>query len=243
VLEQLGIREAFVLGTSQGGFIGVRMALLDPGAVKGVIALGTSMDYESAGSRDLGCWDGIAFGTPSIEGFAGPARGQPACDPPGLAASAPCTACPAHSAAVSARQRMPGVAGIPGLMGPACGPSARRRPVRAVYCPLRYKHRSGRKYTSDLPEIPGPLKTTGPRAHPASWPTSPAHGSASASAGKSRIGPFKTPTGARHLPIQVRCNYIRQSTLKQPAPTCGRPPRPWPGGPGPTRAPPARNAA
>ena len=70
VLDGLGIKEAFVLGTSQGAFIGVRMALIAPDVVKGVVALGTSMDYESARSRDLGCWDGAAFATPSIEGFA-----------------------------------------------------------------------------------------------------------------------------------------------------------------------------
>ncbi|MEU7812058.1 alpha/beta hydrolase [Pseudonocardia sp. NPDC049154] len=71
VLEQLGIRDAFVLGTSQGGWVAVRMALLAPDVVRGVVPLGTSMDYESARSRDLGCWDGIAFCTPSVDGLAG----------------------------------------------------------------------------------------------------------------------------------------------------------------------------
>ena len=45
VLDALGIPEAFVLGTS--------------------------MDYESQRSRDLGCWDGIAFCTPAIDALAG----------------------------------------------------------------------------------------------------------------------------------------------------------------------------
>jgi pimeloyl-ACP methyl ester carboxylesterase len=63
VLEALGISEAFVLGTSQGGWVATRMAMLAPGTVKGIIPLGTSMDYESQRSRDMGCWDGIDFCT------------------------------------------------------------------------------------------------------------------------------------------------------------------------------------
>jgi pimeloyl-ACP methyl ester carboxylesterase len=70
VLEALGISEAFVLGTSQGGWVAARMAMLAPDAVKGIIPLGTSMDYESQRSRDLGCWDGIDFCTPSIDALA-----------------------------------------------------------------------------------------------------------------------------------------------------------------------------
>lgn len=70
VLEALGIPEAFVLGTSQGGWVAARMAMLAPHAVKGIIPLGTSMDYESQRSRDLGCWDGIEFCTPSIDALA-----------------------------------------------------------------------------------------------------------------------------------------------------------------------------
>ena len=71
VLEALGITEAFVLGTSQGGWVAARMAMLAPHAVQGIIPLGTSMDYESQRSRDLGCWDGIEFCTPSIHALAG----------------------------------------------------------------------------------------------------------------------------------------------------------------------------
>ena len=70
VLDALGISEAFVLGTSQGGWVAARMAMLAPDAVKGIIPLGTSMDYESQRSRDLGCWDGIDFCTPSIDALA-----------------------------------------------------------------------------------------------------------------------------------------------------------------------------
>lgn len=72
VLDALGISEAFVLGTSQGGWIAARMAMLAPGTVKGIIPLGTSMDFESQRSRDLGCWDGIAFCTPAIDALAEP---------------------------------------------------------------------------------------------------------------------------------------------------------------------------
>jgi pimeloyl-ACP methyl ester carboxylesterase len=70
VLDALGIPEAFVLGTSQGGWVAARMAMLDPRTVRGIIPLGTSMDSESQRSRDLGCWDGIAFCTPAIDALA-----------------------------------------------------------------------------------------------------------------------------------------------------------------------------
>jgi pimeloyl-ACP methyl ester carboxylesterase len=70
VLDALGISEAFVLGTSQGGWVAARMAMLAPRTVKGIIPLGTSMDFESQRSRDLGCWDGISFCTPAIDALA-----------------------------------------------------------------------------------------------------------------------------------------------------------------------------
>jgi len=72
VLDALGIREAFVLGTSQGGWIAARMAMLAPDRIKGIVPLGTSMDFESARSRELGCWDGIEFCTPSVDALAEP---------------------------------------------------------------------------------------------------------------------------------------------------------------------------
>ena len=72
VLDALGIPEAFVLGTSQGGWVAARMAMLAPAVVKGIVPLGTSMDSESQRSRDLGCWDGIGFCTPSIDALAEP---------------------------------------------------------------------------------------------------------------------------------------------------------------------------
>lgn len=62
VLEALGIagegKKVFVLGTSQGGWITVRMALVAPHLITGIIPLGTSMDYESERTRSLGCWNG-----------------------------------------------------------------------------------------------------------------------------------------------------------------------------------------
>lgn len=72
VLRALDIPQAFVLGTSQGGWIAVRAALLAPGVVRGIIPLGTSMDFESPRSRELGCWDGVAFCTPAIDALAAP---------------------------------------------------------------------------------------------------------------------------------------------------------------------------
>ncbi|KAI6853583.1 alpha/beta-hydrolase [Hortaea werneckii] len=60
VLDALGVHEVFALGTSQGGWIATRMALIAPQRVKGIIALGSSMDSESPKSRELGCWDGPA---------------------------------------------------------------------------------------------------------------------------------------------------------------------------------------
>ncbi|MDV6275590.1 alpha/beta hydrolase [Rhodococcus erythropolis] len=71
-LAALDIPNAFVLGTSQGGWIATRMGLLAPEVVKGLIPLGTSLDVESERSRDLGCWDGPGFCTPYIEAFGEP---------------------------------------------------------------------------------------------------------------------------------------------------------------------------
>ncbi|GAA1387787.1 alpha/beta hydrolase [Pseudonocardia kongjuensis] len=72
VLDALGIPDAFVLGTSQGGWIAARMALLAPDRIRGIVPLGTSMDFESPRSRELGCWDGIEFCTPSVDALAEP---------------------------------------------------------------------------------------------------------------------------------------------------------------------------
>ncbi|KAE8353681.1 Alpha/Beta hydrolase protein [Aspergillus coremiiformis] len=60
VMDHFGIQKAFVLGTSQGGWIAVRMALLAPDRILGLMPMGASMDYESADSRSKGCWDPAA---------------------------------------------------------------------------------------------------------------------------------------------------------------------------------------
>ncbi|MEO9779702.1 MAG: alpha/beta hydrolase [Sedimentitalea sp.] len=69
-MDKLGIDKAFVLGTSQGGWVAARMALLAPDRILGIIPLGTSMDYESAQSQELGCWDGAAFNSPLVDALA-----------------------------------------------------------------------------------------------------------------------------------------------------------------------------
>lgn len=66
VLEALGIKKAYVLGTSQGGWITARMALLAPDIIQGIVILGSSMDAESERTRSLGCWDGAAACTGPI---------------------------------------------------------------------------------------------------------------------------------------------------------------------------------
>ncbi len=48
LLDQLGITRCAVVGTSQGGFIGLRMALLAPDRVAGLALLGTSAAAEDA---------------------------------------------------------------------------------------------------------------------------------------------------------------------------------------------------
>jgi len=57
VMEALGIEKAFALGTSQGGWVVTRMALLAPERILGILPLGTSMSHESSHSRFLGCWN------------------------------------------------------------------------------------------------------------------------------------------------------------------------------------------
>ncbi|CRG88294.1 hypothetical protein PISL3812_05323 [Talaromyces islandicus] len=67
VMDKLGIKNAFALGTSQGGWIVVRMALLMPEKILGLLPLGTSMDYESAESRTLGAWEPASIIAPFVE--------------------------------------------------------------------------------------------------------------------------------------------------------------------------------
>lgn len=69
-LQALGLKgRTFVLGTSQGGWIATRMALIAPERIAGIILLGTSMDSESDRSRNLGCWNAQELLTPMIKNF------------------------------------------------------------------------------------------------------------------------------------------------------------------------------
>lgn len=52
---------------SQGGWIVTRMALLKPEVIKGLIILGSSMDYESKESVERGCWNIHQSFNPVIE--------------------------------------------------------------------------------------------------------------------------------------------------------------------------------
>lgn len=69
VMDALSIQTAFCLGTSQGGWIVVRMALLAPERIRGLLPLGTSMDCESAESREQGGWDPQTQLKPFLEGW------------------------------------------------------------------------------------------------------------------------------------------------------------------------------
>lgn len=72
-MDALGVGAAYALGTSQGAWVAARMALLAPGRIRGLVLLGTSMDYESADSRSKGCWDPAAMLTPFLEKWSSPA--------------------------------------------------------------------------------------------------------------------------------------------------------------------------
>ncbi|ROW15597.1 hypothetical protein VPNG_02183 [Cytospora leucostoma] len=67
VMDKLGVEKAFAMGTSQGGFIVTRMALLAPERIQGIIPIGTSMDYESQDSRQKGSWDAHEVCRPYFE--------------------------------------------------------------------------------------------------------------------------------------------------------------------------------
>ncbi len=72
VMEALELPSAWVLGTSQGGWVAARMAMLAPERIRGIIPLGTSMDFESADSQALGCWNAREFLSGSIAALSGP---------------------------------------------------------------------------------------------------------------------------------------------------------------------------
>ncbi|KAJ2905227.1 putative alpha/beta hydrolase [Zalerion maritima] len=71
-MTALKIEKAFALGTSQGGWMVVRMALLAPERILGLLPLGTSMDYESADSRSKGCWDPKPLLSPFLQSWTSP---------------------------------------------------------------------------------------------------------------------------------------------------------------------------
>jgi pimeloyl-ACP methyl ester carboxylesterase len=72
VMDALKVNKAFILGTSQGGFVCARMALLSPERVQGIILLGTCMDREGPEAVARGCWDGYAMGVQLIEAWSVP---------------------------------------------------------------------------------------------------------------------------------------------------------------------------
>ncbi|KAJ3715741.1 Alpha/Beta hydrolase protein [Lentinula raphanica] len=67
VMDNLGIENAFAFGASQGGWIVVRIALLAPERILGLMVTGTSMDSESEESRKKGAWDSRHLLCPLIE--------------------------------------------------------------------------------------------------------------------------------------------------------------------------------
>ena len=60
-----------VIGGGDGTLNAAAPGLLAASPPLGIIPLGTSMDFESQRSRDLGCWDGVSFCTPAIDALAG----------------------------------------------------------------------------------------------------------------------------------------------------------------------------
>jgi microsomal epoxide hydrolase len=70
VMTVLKVERAFILGTSQGGWMVVRMALLAPERVLGLLPLGTSMDAETPETREKGCWDPVPLLRPFAESWA-----------------------------------------------------------------------------------------------------------------------------------------------------------------------------
>ncbi|KAF2741998.1 alpha/beta-hydrolase [Sporormia fimetaria CBS 119925] len=70
VMRKLGVVKAFAMGTSQGGWIVVRMALLAPDRILGLLPLGTSMDAETKESQEKGCWDPVPLLKPFVDSWA-----------------------------------------------------------------------------------------------------------------------------------------------------------------------------
>lgn len=72
VMDKLGIEKAFALGTSQGGWMVTRMALLAPDRILGLMPLGTSLTYESSHSRSLGAWNPAEALVPFYKAWSSP---------------------------------------------------------------------------------------------------------------------------------------------------------------------------
>ena len=72
VMDMLKIDKAYVMGTSQGGWVAARMAMLQPHRIQGIIPLGTCMDFENARTLALGCWNGSEACSPVIDGLSAP---------------------------------------------------------------------------------------------------------------------------------------------------------------------------
>lgn len=69
VMTALGVEKAFALGTSQGGWMVVRMSLLAPERILGLLPLGTSMDAETQETREKGCWDPVPLTQPFLSAW------------------------------------------------------------------------------------------------------------------------------------------------------------------------------
>ena len=67
VMTALNVEKAFVMGTSQGGWMVVRMALLAPERILGLLPLGTSMDAETPETREKGCWNPVPLLQPFVQ--------------------------------------------------------------------------------------------------------------------------------------------------------------------------------
>ncbi|KAF2126666.1 putative alpha/beta hydrolase [Dothidotthia symphoricarpi CBS 119687] len=67
VMSCLGVERAFAMGTSQGGWMVVRMGVLAPERILGLLPLGTSIDAETTESREKGCWNPTPLLHPFVE--------------------------------------------------------------------------------------------------------------------------------------------------------------------------------
>lgn len=64
IQDALNIAKIYALGTSQGGFIVSRMAILRPDKILGIVPIGSSMFAETEDTRKLGCWNALEIFPP-----------------------------------------------------------------------------------------------------------------------------------------------------------------------------------